>query len=124
MQLLQVSSLDDVKSAQNDNNAVKTLALDHLGVIAAHLRTSMLKFKRDSDDAVLSPLDEVRSNSAICRGSAWSDIVAQIVSSLDAGKLQQLVAAHQDLQSHLCKRSSEDQAFDVSAPIYPTDYSS
>ncbi|KAI0350346.1 hypothetical protein OH77DRAFT_1593607 [Trametes cingulata] len=89
-----VSSLDDIKSsAQNDNNAVKTLALDHLGVIAAHLRTSMLKYKRDSDDSALCPLDEV-------------------LSSLDAAKLERLVEAHQDLQSHLCRRSSEDQAFD------------
>ncbi|CDO75304.1 hypothetical protein BN946_scf184654.g12 [Trametes cinnabarina] len=88
-----VSSLDDVKSAQNDNNAVKILALDHLGVIAAHLRTSTLKFKRDSDESSLYPLDE-------------------IVNTLDAVKLEQLVNAHQKLQSHLCKRSSEDQAFD------------
>ncbi|KAI8994107.1 hypothetical protein BD414DRAFT_481445 [Trametes punicea] len=88
-----VSSLDDVKSTtQNDNNAIKTLALDHLGVIAAHLRTSMLKFKRDSDDS-LYPLEE-------------------IVASFDVTKLEQLVTAHRDLQSHLCKRSSEDQAFD------------
>ncbi|KAI0823297.1 hypothetical protein BC628DRAFT_1504458 [Trametes gibbosa] len=89
-----VSSLDDVKSAgQNDNNAVKTLALDHLGVIAAHIRTSMLKFKRDSEEQALYPLDE-------------------IMSSPDVDKLQRLVAAHQDLQSDLCRRSSEDQAFD------------
>ncbi|KAI9064653.1 hypothetical protein FKP32DRAFT_1625471 [Trametes sanguinea] len=89
-----VSSLDDIKSsAQNDNNAVKTLALDHLGVIAAHLRTSALKFKQDSDDSSLTPLDE-------------------IVSALDKAKLEQLVTAHRELQSHLCKRSSEDQAFD------------
>ncbi|RDX49866.1 hypothetical protein OH76DRAFT_1556053 [Lentinus brumalis] len=89
-----VSSLDDIKStSQNDNNAVKTLALDHLGVIAAHLRTSTLKFKRDGDKSILSPLDE-------------------IMSALDQNKLQQLVSAHQDLQNNLCKRSSEDQAFD------------
>ncbi|KAI0770449.1 hypothetical protein C8Q74DRAFT_1202231 [Fomes fomentarius] len=89
-----VSSLDDIKStSQNDNNAVKTLALDHLGVIAAHLRTSVLKFKRDSGESALSPLDD-------------------IMSALDVDKLQQLVSAHQDLQNNLCKRSSEDQAFD------------
>ncbi|RPD54662.1 hypothetical protein L226DRAFT_613702 [Lentinus tigrinus ALCF2SS1-7] len=89
-----VSSLDDIKStSQNDNNAVKTLALDHLGVIAAHLRTSTLRFKRDPEDSILLPLDE-------------------ITSALDKDKLQQLVSAHQDLQDNLCKRSSEDQAFD------------
>ncbi len=57
---VKVSSLDDIKStSQGDNNAMKTLALDHLGVIAAHLRTSTLKFKRDSNEFVLAPLDEV-----------------------------------------------------------------
>ncbi|KAI0754694.1 hypothetical protein C8Q80DRAFT_1094239 [Daedaleopsis nitida] len=89
-----VSSLDDIKStSQNDNNAVKTLALDHLGVIAAHLRTSSLRFKRDSGDSALTPLDD-------------------IISALSKEKLQQLMSAHQDLQDNLCKRSSEDQAFD------------
>ncbi|KAI0629898.1 hypothetical protein C8Q77DRAFT_1139118 [Trametes polyzona] len=89
-----VSSLDDVKSsAQSENNAVKTLALDHLGVIAAHIRTSLLKFKRESEDTALRPLDE-------------------IMNSPDTAKLQQLIAAHRELQSDLCRRSSEDQAFD------------
>ena len=65
-----MSSLDDIKStSQSDNNAVKTLALDHLGIIAAHLRTSMLKFKRDPDESGLSPLDEV-SNCADGRGNS------------------------------------------------------
>ena len=40
---------------------MKTLALDHLGVIAGHLRTSTLKFKRDSSESVLVPLDEVNT---------------------------------------------------------------
>ena len=57
---IQVSSLDDIKlSSQGDNNAMKTLALDHLGVIAAHLRTSTMKFKRDLSESGLAPLDEV-----------------------------------------------------------------
>jgi|SRR6267142_144179 len=59
----QVSSLDDVKSSsQTDNNAAKTIALDHLGVIAARIRSSMLKAEQgaDSDAFVgLKPLDEV-----------------------------------------------------------------
>ncbi|KAI0761978.1 hypothetical protein BD413DRAFT_221108 [Trametes elegans] len=89
-----VSSLDDIKStAQNDNNAVKMLALDHLGVIAAHLRTSLLKFKQESNEPALRPLDEV-ANAA------------------DIPGFQRLVTAQQDLQSNLSRRSSEDQAFD------------
>jgi hypothetical protein len=63
----QVSSLDDVKTIQNDSNAAKTIALDHLGVIAARLRTSTLKFKPNSaiegqgDGGFLKPLEEVIS---------------------------------------------------------------
>ena len=62
----QVSSLDDVKSSnQTDNNAAKTMALDHLGVIAARIRSSMLRVKRGADDdgfVGLKPLDEVFSS--------------------------------------------------------------
>ena len=43
---LQVSSLDDVKMSNSQqsesSNAAKTIALDHLGVVAARIRTSML----------------------------------------------------------------------------------
>ena len=60
-----ISSLDDVKSSnQTDNNAAKTMALDHLGVIAARIRSSMLRAKQGADDdgfAGLKPLDEVLS---------------------------------------------------------------
>jgi len=59
----QVSSLDDVKTVQTDSNAAKTIALDHLGVIAAHLRASTLKFRpnepiEEGHDS-LRPLEEV-----------------------------------------------------------------
>ena len=64
----QVSSLDDVKSSnQTDNNAAKTMALDHLGVIAARIRSSMLRAKQGTDDdgfISLKPLDEVLSPSS------------------------------------------------------------
>lgn len=63
---LQISSLDDVKSvSQTDNNAMKQIALDHLGVIAARLRSSTLKFKPVDDGgngkkkSHLRPMDEV-----------------------------------------------------------------
>jgi cohesin loading factor subunit SCC2 len=61
---MQVSSLDDVKSSsQTDNNAAKTMALDHLGVIAARIRSSMLRTKQGDDGFVgLKPLDEVLSS--------------------------------------------------------------
>lgn len=58
----QVTSLDDVKTAnQSDNNALKSIALDHLGVIAARIRSTALKM--DSSDRKhlkgLRSLDEV-----------------------------------------------------------------
>lgn len=60
-----VSSLDDVKTnSQTDSNAAKQMALDHLGVIAAKIRTSVLKFQRENNQnpatRFLKPLDEVR----------------------------------------------------------------
>ena len=65
--LLQVSSLDDVKTvSQSDNNAGKTMALDHLGVIAARIRTSTLKIEKTSSDGAdgtknFKTMDEVNS---------------------------------------------------------------
>ncbi|PCH40319.1 hypothetical protein WOLCODRAFT_67627 [Wolfiporia cocos MD-104 SS10] len=91
-----VSSLDDVKTtSQNDNNAMKTMALDHLGVVAARLRSSVIKFQDDTSDLSrkLRPLDEIMCLTNI-------------------KQLQRLTSAHQDLASHLCKRSSEDQAYE------------
>ena len=56
-----MSSLDDVKTAaQNENNAAKTMALDHLGVIAARLRTNALKQQTpDNTGLPFQSLDEV-----------------------------------------------------------------
>ncbi|KAG0704778.1 hypothetical protein DFH29DRAFT_981273 [Suillus ampliporus] len=90
-----VSSLDDVKtSTQTDTNAAKSIALDHLGVIAARIRSSSLKVKaRDHDKHGLHSLDEV-------------------ISSGDVKHLDTLISRHQSIFSHLYKRSSEDQAYD------------
>ncbi|KAF8073449.1 hypothetical protein FPV67DRAFT_1559883 [Lyophyllum atratum] len=93
-----VSSLDDVKTSQTDNNAAKTIALDHLGVIAARIRSSMLKVQSDRGESgaklkTLNPFDE-------------------IVSTVNVRELDKLLAAHRDIAAHLCKRSSEDQACD------------
>ncbi|EEB87985.1 hypothetical protein MPER_14439 [Moniliophthora perniciosa FA553] len=46
-----------------DNNALRAIALDHLGVIAAKIRGSALKFGSGSDEGQgrgLKGLDEVR----------------------------------------------------------------
>lgn len=47
---------------QSDNNASKTIALDHLGVIAARIRSSALKFQANDPDnnTKMKPLDDVR----------------------------------------------------------------
>ncbi|KAH9175682.1 hypothetical protein EDB89DRAFT_2135583 [Lactarius sanguifluus] len=91
-----VSSLDDVKSSsQTDNNAAKTMALDHLGVIAARIRSSMLKATgADGNGSLgLRPLDEVLSRTTVKH-------------------LERLATAHQDLATHLSKRSAADQAYE------------
>ena len=59
--------MDDVKTnSQTDSNAAKQMALDHLGVIAAKIRTSVLKFQRENNQnpatRFLKPLDEVRDS--------------------------------------------------------------
>ncbi|TFK52693.1 hypothetical protein OE88DRAFT_1628274 [Heliocybe sulcata] len=90
-----VASLDDIKtSSQNENNAAKTMALDHLGVIAARLRSSMLKYRKPLDDKTcLRALDD-------------------ILPGADSKQLGKLLNAHRDVVAHLCRRSSEDQAYD------------
>ncbi|KAF9046656.1 hypothetical protein BJ165DRAFT_1369666 [Panaeolus papilionaceus] len=94
-----VTSLDDVKTAsQTDSNAAKTIALDHLGVIAARIRSSTLKVQRLADEnnngkKALWPLDDILSN-------------------LSLKYLTRFLDAHRDVASHLAKRSSEDQAYD------------
>lgn len=111
-----MSSLDDVRSNnQADSNAAKTIALDHLGVIAARIRGSALKVQQDNISSgtkprALKPLDEVNHVhiSYICLLS-----LHQIVSNQENKALDRLLAAHRDVSSHLCKRSSEDQTYDV-----------
>lgn len=58
-------------SNQVENNAAKTIALDHLGVIAARIRSNTLKFSHHERDgggetmnyASLTPLDQVHPHS-------------------------------------------------------------
>ncbi|KAF8585724.1 ARM repeat-containing protein [Ramaria rubella] len=89
-----VSSLSDKTNNNTDNNAAKTVALDHLGIIAARLTTSSLKFKNGADcDGPLKGLEE-------------------ILAKIDHAQLTRLVSVHHDVSNHLSKRSSEDQACD------------
>ncbi len=78
------------------------MALDHLGVIGSRLRSTVLKQRQTSDgDDPLLTLDEVIGKS-------------------DFNQLERLIAAHDDVSSHLAKRSSEDQAYDVSRTLVST----
>ncbi|KIO02759.1 hypothetical protein M404DRAFT_15882 [Pisolithus tinctorius Marx 270] len=89
-----VSSLDDVKTTQQtDTNAAKTIALDHLGVIAARLRTSALRVRQRGGKHTALPLDE-------------------IVSSGSIENFERLLARHDAISSHLLRRSSDDQAYE------------
>ncbi|KAI6114285.1 sister chromatid cohesion C-terminus-domain-containing protein [Pisolithus sp. B1] len=91
---LEVTSLDDVKtSQQTDTNAAKTIALDHLGVIAARLRTSALRVRQRGGKHPVLPLDE-------------------IVPSESIENFERLLARHEAISSHLLKRSSDDQAYE------------
>ena len=97
-----------------DNNAAKTLALDHLGVIAARLVTSSLKFNNPGEEGLLKNLDEV---------FVWNhevndtDKLAQIIAKTERKQLKRLIEVHNDVSSHLSKRASEDQACDVCLPL-------
>ncbi|KAK0188221.1 hypothetical protein F5146DRAFT_1062556 [Armillaria mellea] len=90
-----VAALDDVKTSQADNNAAKTMALDHLGVIAARIRSSVLKVRDGAGHKpkCLKPFDE-------------------IVGGVDTEELEKLLSVHHDISTHLSKRSLEDQAYD------------
>jgi len=113
----QVSSLDDIKTSnQAENNAAKTIALDHLGVIAARIQSNILKFKQSGVDgnqsAPLKPLDDVSCTTRSLERILF--IPKKIFAAINPKELDKLLAVHQDIASHLCKRSSEDQAYDVS----------
>ncbi|KAF8889236.1 hypothetical protein CPB85DRAFT_1441418 [Mucidula mucida] len=92
-----VAALDDVKDSkdgQADNNAIKTIALDHLGVIAAKIRTSVLNVQSITHKSkLLKPLDE-------------------IVGRVDTKEFEKLLTVYHEVSSHLAKRSTEDPAYD------------
>lgn len=89
-----VTSLDDVKTSQQaDTNAAKTIALDHLGVIAGRLRASAMRARHRGGKDPIIPLDE-------------------IVSSESIKDFEKLLAHHEAISGHLWKRSSDDQAYE------------
>ncbi|KAL5482593.1 SCC2 [Sanghuangporus weigelae] len=101
-----ISSLDDVKSSNNDNNASKALALDHLGIIAARLRANALKWSKPDNDA--------STNAGVMAIKSLDDLVA----TWDKEGLGNLISIHQDVSSHLSKRSAEDHAFESARELH------
>ncbi|KAF8621415.1 hypothetical protein AX15_007826 [Amanita polypyramis BW_CC] len=103
-----VASLDDIKMSNSQqsesSNAAKAIALDHLGMVAARIRSSMLKVQQHHSSSV----DEGREKS---KGVALKPL-DEIVANVDIRAFDKLLASHKELSSHLCKRSSEDQAYD------------
>lgn len=65
--LLKVGSLDDVKTNHTDTGAARSMALDHLGIIASRLRSISLKFSsrpltEGSESRILKPVEEVSNH--------------------------------------------------------------
>ncbi|KAF8133417.1 hypothetical protein EV363DRAFT_1470656 [Boletus edulis] len=97
-----VASLDDVKTSVHiDTNAAKAIALDHLGVIAARLRSSTIKVRQRCGKHPLVPLDE-------------------ILSTENVQDFKTLLARHEAISFHLLKRSSDDQAYESARELTST----
>ncbi|KAI5117240.1 hypothetical protein M0805_001558 [Coniferiporia weirii] len=94
-----ISSLDDIKSSNNDNNASKALALDHLGVIAGRLRANTLKWGKSSTGKPSEPESSLQT-------------IDEILPAANSRKLERLICTHQEVLGYLSKRSLEDQAYE------------
>ncbi|EJC97952.1 uncharacterized protein FOMMEDRAFT_114738 [Fomitiporia mediterranea MF3/22] len=95
-----ISSLEDVKSSGNDNNASKAMALDHLGTIAGRLRSNAQKWSKESDGGDQNA------------GTACLKSLDESISTLDKNALKRLISVHQEVSSHLSKRASEDHGYE------------
>ncbi|KZS93617.1 hypothetical protein SISNIDRAFT_454038 [Sistotremastrum niveocremeum HHB9708] len=99
-----ISCLDDNK-ATADANALKSLALDHLGVITAKLRSSLVKAKqasRESNVPTLSPVTKT-----------WDEVLSE--GNIEPLKL--FAHEHQEIILHLAKRTSEDQIYETAREL-------
>ncbi len=91
------------------------MALDHLGIIAARLRTNAVRNSQGGllSEYALKPLDEVSLSASLVIHVNQFVYILQITSTLDANALDVLTNAHQDIFTYLSKRSDEDQAYTV-----------
>lgn len=86
------------------------MALDHLGVIAARLRTNALRHQSQDTQNVLQSLEEVRKTHP---GEGPLTNYCQVASVLDVKALDHLIHIHQEVSNYLFKRATEDQAYTV-----------
>ncbi|KAF9068643.1 hypothetical protein BDP27DRAFT_1327053 [Rhodocollybia butyracea] len=101
------------KEATGDNNAGKSMALEHLGVIAAKVRSLALKVEGKDDKINTSvPLSSSGSTGSSKAKSKSLKSLTQIVDDLDLKELDRYLSAHWDVVAHLGKRAAEDQAYD------------
>jgi hypothetical protein len=118
---LKVGSLDDVKTNNSDTGAARSMALDHLGIIASRLRSTCLKFgsrssTEGSENRILRPMEEVFIH--LLLGLRSLLINWKIYSNLNVSELDARVSAHREIFSFLCKHTAEDQSYDASSPLF------
>ncbi|KZP01340.1 hypothetical protein CALVIDRAFT_492971 [Calocera viscosa TUFC12733] len=90
---LMMASLEDIKTTAD--NATKQMALDHLGTIAAHLRSVSLK-ARPGDPS----------------GKPKYRSLEEIVGSCSLNRFKNVWTAHLEISSYLAKRAAEDHSED------------
>ncbi|KZV76249.1 hypothetical protein PENSPDRAFT_646530 [Peniophora sp. CONT] len=85
---------NEKKGVDEDNSALKSIALDHLGVVAARLR-------KCAKGEGLMPMEE-------------------IYASRDVPALERLVAAHRDVGAFLRRKATEDASFETARELSAT----
>ena len=97
-------------NASVDNSATRSTALDHLGIIAARLRTVSLR--SSASDLKLPPvlhsLDDVRCQSSVHR--PLLTLSTQGLKTEDNEKINLILAAHDEISTFLSKKSLEDSS--------------
>ncbi|KAJ4497024.1 hypothetical protein C8R41DRAFT_824439 [Lentinula lateritia] len=106
---------DKDKDSPGENSVGKSMALDHLGVIAARVRSLVQKVQSQEKEYKEGShsLPSNREGTARAKKQIKSlRALTQIVDQLDGKELDRYLEAHWDVAGHLCKRATEDQAYD------------
>ncbi|KAJ3753999.1 hypothetical protein EV360DRAFT_52476 [Lentinula raphanica] len=111
-----VRSLEDEnkerKSEKDSSGDIgKSMALDHLGAIAAKVRGIVLQNSaHDGDEPSISGANG--GNSTATTKIKSLKTLNKIVEKIDCTELDRYLQAHWDVAAHLRKRAAEDQAYD------------